>query len=50
MVGKQKMNTLLKPNRLIQGGEWSGLKASIQGSDETEGWNCETRELTKSTL
>lgn len=31
------MNTMLTPNRLIRGGEWSGLKVSIQGSDETEG-------------
>ena len=42
---------MFKPDRLIiQGGEWSGLKVSIQCSEETEGWNGETRELTKSTL
>ena len=42
---------MFKPDRLIiQGGEWSGLKVSIQCSEETEGWNGETRELTKSTI
>lgn len=46
MVGKQKMSTMLKPNRLIQNGKQSGFKVSIQGSEETEGWNCETRRLT----